>query len=103
MWKVMMKIQWALLYDEKHQKGEEESEKKAITLMKEGLEMALRLGKQIHELNSRIEILPFIQRFPDEFPEDKLPRPVKRATGNYKCFEYFIPAIKHPGIQNKLS
>lgn len=73
MWKVMMKTQWALLYVEKHQKGEEESEEKAITLMKEGLKMALRLGKQIHELNSRIEILPFIKQFPDKFPEDELP------------------------------
>lgn len=96
MWKVMMKTQWALLCDQKHQKGEEESEEKAITLMKKGLEMALRLGKQIHELNSRIEILPFTEQFPDEFPEDEFPRPVKRATGNYKCFEYFILAIKHP-------
>ena len=77
MWKVMMKTQKALLYDEKHQKGEGESEEKAITLMKEGLEMALRLGQQIHQLNSRIEILPFMERFPDEFPEDKFPRSVK--------------------------
>lgn len=81
MWKVMIKIQWALLYDEKHQKGEEESEEKAITLMKEGLEMALRLGQQIHKLNSRIDILLFIERFPDEFPEDEFPRSDKRATG----------------------
>ena len=83
MWKAMMKFQWALLYDEKHQKGEEKSEEKAVTLMKEGLEMARRLGKQIHELNSRMEILPFIDRFPGEFPGDKFPRPIKRATGNY--------------------
>ena len=84
MWKVMMKTQKALLYDEKHQKGEGESEEKAITLMKEGLEMALRLGKQIHQLSNRIEILPFIKRFPDKFPEQEFPRPVKRETGNYE-------------------
>ena len=71
---------WALLCDD--QKGEQESEEKAITFMKEGLEMALRLGKQIQELNSKIEILPFMEQFPDEFPEDEFQRSVKRATGN---------------------
>ena len=69
MWKVMMKTQKALLYDEKHQKGEGESEEKAITLMKEGLEMALRLGKQIHKLNSKIEILPFIRTISGRIPK----------------------------------
>ena len=52
--------------------------------------MALRLGKQKQELNSKIEILPFMEQFPDEFPEDEFQRSVKRATGNYKCFECFI-------------
>lgn len=94
MWIVLMKTQWALLYDEKHQTREEESEEKALTLMKQGLEMALRLGKQIHELNGRIAILPFIDRFPDVFPEDEFPRRsrVKSATGNYECFAFFYPS-----------
>ncbi len=74
MWNVKLKIQWAFLYEEKHKEKEEKSKEKALASMKQGLEMAIKLGKPISELNNKFEILAFINRYPDEFPEDKFPR-----------------------------
>ena len=74
LWRVLVKIQWAFLYQEKSKRGEEGSREKAIARMKEGLDMANRLGKAIYQLNSKKEILAFINDYPEEFPEDRYPR-----------------------------
>ena len=74
MWKVLLKTQWAFLYEEKQKKGEEGSKEKALASMKEGLEMAIKLGRPIDQLNNKSMILAFINRYPGDFPEDKFPR-----------------------------
>ena len=80
MWKIMLKIQWAILYKEEHNRGKEGCEEKAIASMKEGLEMAKTLGKTISDLNSKDIVLAFIAGYPVEFPEDRFPRRSTRTT-----------------------
>ena len=80
MWKVMLKTQWAFLHKEEHNNGKEGCEEKAIASMKEGLEMAKRLGKTISDLNNKDEVLAFIAGYPEEFPEDRFPRRSTRTT-----------------------
>ena len=75
MWRVMVKIHLAFLYQENSKRGEEGSREKAIARMKEGLNMANRLGKAIYRLNSKKGIWAFINDYPEEFPEDRYPRP----------------------------
>lgn len=80
LWNVLLKTQCgAFLYEEKHKKGEEKSAEKAVAYMIEGLEMAIRLGKPIDHLNNSPQILEFISRYPDEFPEEKFQFPSKSA------------------------
>ena len=80
MWKVMLKTQWAFLHKEEHNNGKEGCEENAIASMKEGLEMAKRLGKTISDLNNKDEVLAFIAGYPEEFPEDRFPRRSTRTT-----------------------
>ena len=79
MWKIMLKTQWAFLHKEEHNNGKEGCEEKAIASMKEGLEMAKRLGKTISDLNNKDEVLAFIAGYPEEFPEDRFPRRSSRT------------------------
>lgn len=87
MWKIMLKIQWAFLRKEEHNRGKEECEEKAIASMKEGLEMAKGLGKSISDLNNKHEILAFIADYPEEFPENvnRFPR---RSTKKAAVYRY---------------
>ena len=82
MWRVLVKIQWAFLFQEKSKRGEEGNREKAIARMKEGLDMANRLGKSIQQLNSKYAILALIDDYPEEFPEDRYPRPLSSTEKN---------------------
>ena len=82
MWRVSVKIHLAFLYQENSKRGEEGSREKAIAQMKEGLDMANRLGKAIYQLNSKKEILAFINGYPEEFPEDCYPRSRRNTEKN---------------------
>ena len=80
MWNIMLKIQWAFLLKEQHKRGKEGCEEKAIVSMKEGLEMAKRLGKSMSDLNNKYEVCVFIADYPEEFPENRFPWSTKKAA-----------------------
>ena len=83
MWNIMLKIQWAFLHKEEHNRGKEGCEEKAIVSMKEGLEMAKRLGKSISDLNNKDEVWAFINCYPEEFPENRFPRKSTKKAAAY--------------------
>ena len=69
-WKVMIKTHLALLYDKN---GKEEE---AIASMQEGLEMCNRLKKLVKRLgaNHSSDIISFLNRHEEYFPQSKFPR-----------------------------
>jgi len=68
MWKVTIQIQLALLHEEI---GEVED---AIRLMKEGLKMLYRREMRVKQLINSCDVLEFLDRHSEEFPEDVFPR-----------------------------
>ena len=65
MWKVMVKTEQALLYEEE---GKKDQMKEA---MKEGLQMCYRLGQTVETLGSKHLIRKTLNRFPELFAEEK--------------------------------
>ena len=68
MWKVMVKTQQALLFDE------EGKEDEMVEAMKAGLEMCYRLSKTIEDLGNKHTIRKVLDRHRETFPKDKYPR-----------------------------
>lgn len=68
MWKVRVKTEQALLYEEEGKKGQME------VTMKKGLEMCYRLGQTVEKLTSRHLIRKTLNRYPQLFPVKQHPR-----------------------------
>jgi len=68
MWKVMVKTEQALLYDEE---GKTEEMEEA---MKKGLQMCYRLGQTVQKLGNKHLIRETLNRHPELFPNDEYPR-----------------------------
>ena len=67
-WKVMVKTEQALLYDEEGKNDQME------VAMKAGLEMCYRLGQTLERLGNKHLIREFLDRYPKTFPGEKYPR-----------------------------
>ena len=67
MWKVMVKTEQALLFDE------EEKEDQMVAAMKAGLEMCYRLNKTVEGLGNKRLIRKVLDRHPETFPKDEYP------------------------------
>ena len=67
-WKVMVKTEQALLYDEEGKKDQME------VAMKEGLEMCYRLGKTVAQLGNKHLIRKILNDNSLLFPEEQYPR-----------------------------
>ena len=67
MWKVMVKTEQALLYEEE---GKEDQMEVA---MKEGLQMCYRLGQTVEQLGNKHLIRKTLFRYPKLFPKEKYP------------------------------
>ena len=68
MWKVMVKTEQALLYEEEGKKDQMEE------AMKEGLQMCYRLGQTIEQLGNKHLIRKTLNRYPELFPKEQYPR-----------------------------
>ena len=68
MWKVMVKTEQALLYDEE---GKTEQMEEA---MKKGLQMLYRLAQTVEKLGSKHKIRETLNRHPELFPKEEYPR-----------------------------
>ena len=67
MWKVMVKSEQALLYEEEGKKDQME------VVMKEGLGMLYRLGQTIEQLGNKHGIRETLNRYPELFPKEQYP------------------------------
>ena len=68
MWKVMVKTEQALLYEEEGKKDQME------VTMKKGLQMCYRLGQTVEQLGNKHLIQKCLNRYPKLFPEERYPR-----------------------------
>ena len=68
MWKVMVKTEQALLYEEEGKKDQMEE------AMKEGLRMCYRLRQTIEQLGNKHLIRKTLNRYPELFPKEQYPR-----------------------------
>ena len=68
MWKVMVKTEQALLYEEEGRKDQME------VAMKKGLQMCYRLGQTVVQLGNKHLIRQCLNRYPQLFPEERYPR-----------------------------
>ena len=68
MWKVMVKTEQALLYEEEEKKDQME------VAMKKGLQMCYRLGQAVEQLGNKHLIRKTLNRYPELFPKGQYPR-----------------------------
>ena len=68
MWKVMVKTEQALLYEEEEKKDQME------VAMKKGLQMCYRRGQAVEQLGNKHRIRKTLNRYPELFPKGKYSR-----------------------------
>jgi len=68
MWKVMVKTELALLYEEERKKDQMEE------AMKEGLQMCYGLQQTVEQLGNKHLIRQTLNRYPELFPKERYPR-----------------------------
>jgi len=68
MWKVMVKTELALLYEEEGKKDQMEE------AMKEGLQMCYGLRQTVEQLGNKHRIRQTLNRYPELFPKEQYPR-----------------------------